>query len=210
MSRTFEIENRDYYNEKEYLFRRKQVTIEPGVSVLVGCNGTGKSTLIHIIKEDLEEKEINFTFYDNLIHGGSNAKSKAGFYGDMTHLMSLVCSSEGEGIVSNMGKFVYSVGKYLRKHKDSKEVWILLDAVDSGLSVDNVIEIKELFKLIIDDHKDKDIYIVISANEYELAREEQCFDVYGCKYITFEDYEDYRKFIIKSRERKDKRYKTKE
>ena len=50
-----------------------------------------------------------------------------------------------------------------------------------------------------------EIYIVISAIEYELCRGEQCFDVYNGKYITFKDYEDYREFILKNREWKENR-----
>ena len=54
-----------------------------------------------------------------------------------------------------------------------------------------------------------DLYIIISANEYELARNEECFDVSNGKSIRFKDYEDYRKFIINNRKKKDKRYKKK-
>ena len=44
----------------------------------------------------------------------------------------------------------------------TKERWILLDAVDSGYSIDNVIELKELFDLILyDSHKlGYEVYIV--------------------------------------------------
>ena len=92
--------------------------------------------------------------------------------------------------------------------QDHKERWILIDAADSGYSIDNVIELKDLFQLMFDDAKSvgKELYIIISANQYELARNEQCFDVNTGKYLTFKDYEDYRKFIIKSREKKDRRY----
>lgn len=210
MSRTFTIENRDYYEEKQYIFRRKQATIEPGVTVLVGCNGTGKTTLIDIIKRQLEDHEIKYISYNNLRDGGTTAREKAMMRDDYEFVTASMCSSEGENISLNLGRTAIKIGNYIRSHIFEKELWVLLDAVDSGLSIDNIIELKGLFDLIIKDNKNKDIYIVISANEYELAREEQCFDVYNSSYITFKDYEDYRKFIIKSRERKDKRYKTKE
>lgn len=85
--------------------------------------------------------------------------------------------------------------------------FLLLDAVDSGYSIDNVIELKELFKLILKDSEEHDVhtYIIVSANEYELANSENCFDVANGKYITFANYEEYRKFILKSRELKNKR-----
>ena len=50
------------------------------------------------------------------------------------------------------------------------------------------------------------IYIVVSANEYEMAREEQCFDVINGKYINVPDYETYRQFILDSKAEKEKRY----
>ena len=84
---------------------------------------------------------------------------------------------------------------------------LLMDAVDSGYSVDNVIELKDLFKLIIEDaeKEGKKLFIVISANEYELAKNERCIDVTTGKYITFKDYDDYAKFILETRKKKDNR-----
>lgn len=95
-----------------------------------------------------------------------------------------------------------------RNNPNDDEYWIFADAVDSGFSVDNVVELKdELFKLILDIHKDKEVYIVITANAYEMARGEQCFDVINGKYVTIKSYEKYRSVILKSRDKKDSRYK---
>ena len=83
-----------------------------------------------------------------------------------------------------------------------------MDAVDSGYSVDNVGSLKEdFFQVVLEDAKKEgiELYIVIAANEYELARGESCMDVMNGKYLTFRDYEDYRKFILNSRKRKEKR-----
>ena len=33
---------RDYYNEKEYIYNNKNIELEEGLTVLVGCNGSGK------------------------------------------------------------------------------------------------------------------------------------------------------------------------
>ena len=38
-----------------------------------------------------------------------------------------------------------------------------------------------------------------------MARDEQCFDVYNGKYVKFTDYEEYRDFILQSREWKNQR-----
>lgn len=91
---------------------------------------------------------------------------------------------------------------------------MLFDAVDSGYSIDNIVELKtDLFQTIIQDCKKRNIevYIVISANSYEMASGEQCLDVWSGKYIIFENYEDYRRYILKTRARKNNRiYKEKE
>ena len=45
MSRRFKIE-RDCYEDKNYLYKKGHVTFQPGLTVLVGCNGCGKTTLM--------------------------------------------------------------------------------------------------------------------------------------------------------------------
>lgn len=76
------------------------------------------------------------------------------------------------------------------------------------MSVDAVVSVVDVLNLILDDAKriGRKLFIVITANEYELCRGNKCFDVNSGEYIDFKDYEDYRKFILKSREKKDKRY----
>lgn len=198
----------DYYCMDEKIYTKNEVEIKPGFTVLVGCNGSGKSTLLHQIESQLENEEIKFFSYDNYHEGGSRAKDSANFFGEMDFLAQAIMSSEGEEISLNFGKVASKLGYYIRnKYSDEKEFWILLDAIDSGLSVDNVIEFKDLFNMILKTETDKTVYILVSANEYELARNEQCLDVRNCEYITFNDYEEFREFIIQSRKLKNKRYK---
>ena len=92
-------------------------------------------------------------------------------------------------------------GEEVEEPEIPNERWILLDAVDSGLSVDNIVDLKEqLFKTILEYNYGNEIYIVISANEYEMARGEKCFDVYNGKYVKLNDYEEYRNLVLQSKE----------
>lgn len=211
--RTFKID-KDYYTEGEVIFKKNNVTINPGMTILVGCNGTGKTTLLNHISEELRSNNIKYLKFNNLTDGGNNAKDKAlNIDNDMLLLATLATSSEGENIKINISNFATKLGKFFSTYKNEKELWVLLDAIDSGLSIDNIDEIKEFIPFILDHEgngKIKDIYFVISANSYELARGKKCFDVYNCEYITFKDYENYRNFILKSREIKDKRYEATE
>jgi len=228
MSRKF-ILQRDYYGEGINLYKKKTVTIDSGVTVLVGCNGIGKTTFLHQIRDRLKKQNIPYIEYNNLYDGGGNSIDEAGFNGDFAFLATAISSSEGENIIMNINKHVSDIGEFIRTGKvkeknpfvkafktlndiegENKEFiserWILLDAVDSGLSVDNIVDIKEqLFKTILEYNYGNEIYIVISANEYEMARDEQCFDVYNGKYITFKNYEEYRNMILKSRQWKEER-----
>lgn len=193
-------------NDCGNLYYRNIATLEPGVTVLIGCNGCGKTTMLQQIKNQLEREEIPYVYYDNLIDGGSRAREKAGFYGDVEFLTQSLCSSEGENIVLNIHNVAREMGSLVRNNSESNELWFLFDALDSGLSVDNIVDIKKyLFKTVFEHSPTKDIYIVLSANEFELARGEKCFDTYLCKYIEIKSYDEYREFILKSRERKDKR-----
>ena len=228
MSREFVL-LKDYYEEGQSLYKKEAITIKPGVTVLVGCNGIGKTTLLHQMRDRLKKQNIPYIEYDNLHEGGKESISEAAFYENFQFMATAMQSSEGENIILNMNKLAMELGQFVKtgmpieknpfikafkslndtedvKHGILPERWILLDAVDSGMSVDNIVDLKEeLFHTIIQYNNDKEIYILISANEYELANGEQCFDVYNGRYTRFKDYEEYRNMILNSRKWKDKR-----
>lgn len=230
MSRKFKLEP-DWYGEDIKMYKKKTITLEEGVTVLVGCNGIGKTTMLHQLKEQLTKKKIPVLSFDNLHEGGSKSLSSAAFNGDCAFAATAMASSEGENIVMNMGqlasilKHFIDTGEVCKPNErisrafaqalwgdkneapTSNERWLLLDAIDSGLSVDNVVDLKEqLFKTIMETKGDKEVYIVITANAYEMARGEQCFDVYHGKYVKLKTYEAYRKLILKTRDMKNQRY----
>ena len=218
--------DKDYYEEGTELFKKKSATIHPGVTVLVGCNGTGKTTLLYQISNFLKKEKIPHIRYDNLTNGGNGAAGEALSNNDYELFANLKFSSEGESIMTNLSVFAARLLYFVKTGNDkanpffgvfkqdeekmatSNERWILLDAIDSGTSIDNIVEIKHLFNTILENNFGKEIYIIVSANSYEMTTDEQCYDVYNGKYITFSSYEEYREFIIDSRRKKDRRYNT--
>ena len=205
--RRFKI-SKDPWDIGENLYTKTSIIFNPGLTVLVGCNGSGKTTLLRFIEEELRVNKIPVVTFNNLVDGGSNSMAEAGLFGDMRFVATAALSSEGENIVMNLGKVASKIGAKIRKNSEAKELWILLDAVDSGLSIDNIIEFKQFLKdTIIAENKDKDIYIIASANEYELCNDEKCFDVRNGRYMIFDTYNEYRAFILGSRVAKDKRIK---
>ena len=197
--------HRNYYGECD-IYERDEIEVKPGVTVLVGCNGAGKTTLITQMMESLKERKIMAIMYDSLQDGGDRALSAAGYNENFKLMAKLMQSSEGENIVNNVGEFAGRLGKMIRQQPDSSEIWVFFDAIDSGMSIDNIVDVKDFFNLVLQE-KGKTVYIIASANEYELARGEQCFDVRNGEYVTFSDYEDFRTFILKSREiKKERKY----
>ena len=159
------------------------------------------------INQSLKNKDIPVLFHNNMQNGERELRSKAMFFGSFDIVARTMMSSEGENIVNVLEDIAKKMGCMSQDNSDAKELWFLFDAIDSGLSIDNVIDIKEnLIPLVIETEKDKDVYFVISANAYEFARNANCFDVINGKYIKFKDYEDYREFILKSKTQKLKRY----
>lgn len=204
MGREFKID-RDIYGEGIKMYKKATIEINPGITVLVGCNGAGKTTLLKQLYRKVQKENIPCVMFDNLKDGGDKARNKAGFYGDVTFLATSLCSSEGENIGLNMQNFSKMIGSMFRNNPKDKEYWIFADAVDSGFSIDNIVDLKEgLFELILDYHKDKEIYIIVTANAYEMARNEQCFDVIYGRYVPIKSYEKYRSVILKSKEEKNK------
>jgi ABC-type phosphate/phosphonate transport system ATPase subunit len=165
----FKIE-RDYIDVGYKLHAKSEIEIQPGVTVLIGCNGAGKSTLLMQLRDICNKDGFPTVYYDNLRHGGDNAVSKAAFHDDWDFVASSIMSSEGENIVSNIARVAANIGRIARNAKD--KFFVFMDAVDSGLSVDNIIDLKELlFKTALEDCNNRgvELYIIISANEYELC-----------------------------------------
>ena len=224
---------RDPYDSGFNTTNPKEIEINEGLTVLVGCNGAGKTTLLMNIQDHCKKNKIPCHFYNNLQDGGNQLGSMISGCGDLPCdnlglAVSMWTASEGEAIKLNIGRQStmykeffdtghfknrsYRFSKLLSEDKgddtvETKQRVLLFDATDSGLSIDNICDLKELFNTIIEDARahEVELYIIISANEYELCRQENCFDVNKGKYIRFAGYEDYRAFILKSRKNKEKR-----
>ena len=224
--RTFKF-RKDYYEKGVRIFNKPEATFTEGVTVLVGCNGYGKSTMLNIIEAELNENRIPCVKYDNLVDGGESSKSHYSFECDFAALANTMMSSEGEQIHFNFGKLCATLSHFIKTGEntfrpnpfarlfdkeeekiESDERWVLIDAIDSGLSIDNVEDVKAVFRLMMKDAADnnKKLYIIVSANAYEVVRDMMGFDVNKCEYIKFQDYESYRKFVLDCRKKKDKRY----
>jgi energy-coupling factor transporter ATP-binding protein EcfA2 len=198
---------KNYYLEGN-LYKKDYVEIKEGLTILVGCNGSGKTTMISQMKDQLKkDKTAGILEFNNLTQGGSNKVSELAFHERFDEMSLRLLSSEGENIYYNIGDILRKIGRAIHK-KETDKLFIFLDAVDSGLSIDYCSELIEVLKEVVIPDAEKsevELYIIASTNAYELARQNECLDVQNCTYRTFRGYEYYRKFILRSRKNKDKR-----
>ena len=215
------------------LFPKKSLELEPNtVYCLVGCNGSGKTTLVDYMIENLRKKgaekaydrlaglkraftgkEFDFTKCDNY-YISFDRKSEDGINEDyfISKAMTTYCST-GESIITRFGGVLGILGDFIRKPEyKNKNLFIFFDDCDAGTSLDVICEIIDVVNMIKDDCAANGItyYFILTANSYEIARNCQCIDVNTFKPISFKDYEDYKKFVLKSKARKDKSFKEEE
>jgi len=135
-----------------------ELELNKKITVLLGKNGDGKTTLLRSIEAELQNTEIK-VINDDARERGDDCNNIF----DPAHILFTRFSSEGETLFYTIGMMIKKIGYYVRQ---SKKVVVCLDKVDSGLSIDKIKEAADFIK----ESLIKDIEMtIISANSYELA-----------------------------------------
>lgn len=205
MSRTFEVRPYDIQCER-VIYRNPRFTFEPGLTVLTGCNGAGKTTLMCRMGEVLRDEGIPV---ESLMKRelGRIIDSQA-FFGDTEAAVHQVWSnwqSEGEAAKSDFGFLLKRIGNLVvHTESECKERWVLIDGIDSSMSIDVLGEIRGLFDVILETApSDVEVYLIVSTNQYELARVNTCIRVTDGEVYVPTSYEDYRDSVILSAKHKE-------
>ena len=101
--RTFKFD-RDPYGFMMY--RKGRLTLEPGVTILIGCNGAGKTTMLHCLEGELKRKDIPTLLFSNLRDGGKQSISVLLESRRNNLAASMATASEGEGILISLGRLL--------------------------------------------------------------------------------------------------------
>lgn len=221
------------YEKGDILFLKGSVKIPEGLTVITGCNGSGKSTLLDIIEKRYKGNDDWYIVsHREKEDGRGNSVSSYLYMGDYRAIASVFEASEGEAVFRNYANKVYQeiaafrdtkiasrnpeeIGlfryKYIQMNK-AKNLLVILDGIDSGVSLDMTIDIKNFLHTILEDLHTRipevPVYILASSNSWEFCEGERCLDARSLNFKKFSSYEEYRKYILDSRKKKERRLET--
>ena len=163
------------------------IDIYSGVTILTGPNGSGKTFACCQIRDYLQENNEMVKFI-NVYTEGQHIADKYLLDGNTRALAKYTNASEGQRVYDTFtDNYVYNIGTFIREvsKRIDKTGYIILDGCDSGVSIDLLMNYRDLFNLIVEDCKNQniEIYIIVTSNSYELI------PYYDCIWIpTMEHY----------------------
>lgn len=207
---TVPIDKYPYYEDQK-MYDTEEIILKPGINSLVGCNGSGKTTFIdEMLQSELKKKQIDYHLYNDRRQGGTGLAEKRMLYDDISGFARMMTASEGERLVEGLADQLDKLRGFFHRNQ-GKNFVLIFDAIDSGMSVDEIIEIRDLFlDLVIPDAKqsfDCELYIVVAANNFEWCNSSKInnIDIITGKNLGEMTYDQYVKQIIDSREYKNTR-----
>lgn len=218
---------KDFYGERNIQLKSSFELEDNSINCLVGCNGSGKSTFIKNLKYYLVDKvkEVNKIALGYDLHNfpiKANKEENKDLYieidrntnpkENITQLMDFDINDVHRKFMSTGENFIDRIAtafgylKQIIKQNKGKSLYFVLDDIDVGLSIDTLESLKRVLDLVCRDCKENNItyYIFLAVNSYYFTRFYKCIDVNNLKYVKFETYEAYEKFVLKSAELKNK------
>lgn len=195
------------------LFKNPEIELNPGITVLVGCNGSGKTTAMEQIDSYINRLETDdiSSRYCLCSDTGKEIDRLIGFFGTSKTVaqgVTMLSSSEGERISQALISTFNWIWSECKK-EEVQTVFAFLDSLDSGLDIPSIRMILDTFEEAIGIAKNEfntDLYLVLSANDYAMVENRTCLDIRTGQSIDFNSWSDYVDFCIRSDRIKQDRY----
>lgn len=191
----------------------KKYDLSQKVNLLFGSNGVGKTTLIEAILGNKHKNEYAYDKNDKptLMFSYSNStqnkrhmtnnpylKYQDYFNPDLINQMFTAKElSEGQSIIYTIQEFLYLAKT---ENDTNKDYLFLIDELDSGLSIDNIIWVCDKINKIIKDREN--IQFIIAFNNYEFCNQfKTVTNMYTGKLEVIDSYDEYKNKLISNREK---------
>lgn len=159
---------RDPYETDDFLFENDQLTLTHKITVFAGPNGYGKTSLITILKESLEQSgaapfannsrsrnmshllssktdepientaTIGFMSYDSHNDDYSQSLSSSLFNENLLMASLQMQSSEGENKLILLAHLFDNAQLIAKEHPNIHQLILFIDGIDSGMSIDKL------------------------------------------------------------------------
>ena len=196
----FKIERKPFDDDHE-LFEKDSVAFNPGITAITGCNGSGKTTLLNQIMERLENRDAPYVFLSEYELSNSNATDTYMFTGRSKMLAKLFSQSTGQNLYTNLKYLQISKIMELILTNKNKNIFIIVDGIDEGLSINAIDEFKKLFENLIElsnKNSSNKLYIIMAVNAYEFTRSYICIDSESLNRVKFTNYGEYANYVRES------------
>ena len=178
----------------------KELEINQRLNILVGGNGVGKTTLLNGIHENCYKmdtnKSIEIIKYSN---SRDNIRVKTGL--NMTTPQLVACAnaksmSEGQSIMYSIVSFFAKLKEEaLELDNKNKSLVVVLDEVDSGLSVDAINVVMHFICDMLKNYKNTQFFV--SSNNYHFTYiQKDVINMYTGRYKKINSYEEYFELMI--------------
>ncbi len=198
---------------KDVNSKPKKSKLEPGVTMIIGSNGVGKTTFLNQVYsifsehtwEKISKNDLIRDLYGVYLYSNDYEEKFAcdsWLNGSNSNKCSLLASyhegSEGQNMMLFLEQKMYDIGNFVRKCRQGskKGVILLFDGLDSGLSPDNINIIKtQLLDFIVKEENklndEFEVYILCTSNSYELCSGYRCYSIGDYKYKNVSSYEEF-------------------
>ncbi|PWG65646.1 hypothetical protein [Bifidobacterium callitrichidarum] len=189
-------------HEQLPLYPHATISLEPGVTILIGANGAGKTTLLNRLQETAQDMGWVTHAIDARATTANDLIGRAAWSGNVdsfNRAFGAKLSSEGQQIAYILGMESRALSRPLSEAGDGPFL-LAVDALDSGLDAHEISVFLDSCDWLVKERKDSPTYAIVSSNTFEPVdwanrHDATVLAARTLKTVNLSDYPTWRKWI---------------